>query len=119
MGSPEVLMLIFLFFSIAIPIIIFLTGRHRERMAMIEKGLSGEMVKAFSSRPVRHDPLLSLKWGLLFLMGGLGVLTGNYLQNTWHVNDGAVVGVVVLFVGIGLVGFYFLAGRNGASGSGS
>ena len=89
-----------------------LSSRNRERMAMIEKGLSSDEIKAMYARDVKRDPLQSLKWGILFVLGGVALMLGNYLHDAYNVDEGVVVGMVILFVGIGLVAFYGIAAKR-------
>ena len=81
-------------------------------MAMIEKGLSSEEIKAMYTRDVSRDPLSSLKWGLLFVLAGMALLLGNFLHEHYLVEEGVMVGLVCLFVGIGLVIFYSIASKK-------
>lgn len=115
MGAEEVLVPITLFMSTAVVFVIWLITRHRERVSMIEKGLSSEEIKAMYQRgikDVKRDPLSSLKWGLLFLLAGVAILLGNYLHVQFNVDEGAIFGLVCLFVGIGLVVFYSIASKK-------
>ena len=113
MRSDEVVIPIFFFASIAVTLILWLTQRHRERMTMIEKGLSSEEIKALYTRgEIRRNPLSSLKWGILFVLAGLAVLVGNFLHRQYDVEDSVVLGMVILFIGIGLVIFYMIAGKK-------
>ena len=99
-------------FAVATVFISHIVAKHRERTMMIEKGLTSEEMKALYTRDVRRDPLSALKWGLLFVLGGLAVLIGVYLRDTYFANDGVIVGMVCLFVGIGLVIFYTIAAKK-------
>ena len=113
MQPHEVAVPIVLFSAIAAVFFIWITGRHRERMSMIEKGLSSDEIKALYSRDVKRDPLNSLKWGLLFLLTGVAVMTGNFLHHQFEVEEGPVmIGTICLFVGIGLVLFYGIASKK-------
>ena len=112
MHGEEVLVPLMFLMAAAIVFILYLTTRHRERMSMIEKGLGSEEIKALYSRDRRHNPLNSLKWGILFVLGGVAVMLGNFLHDTYYVNGGVIVGMVCLFVGIGLVAFYSIASKK-------
>jgi len=99
MSPEEVLVPITFFLSIAVISIIALINRHREKMTIIEKGLSVDTVKALYARKEwRHDPLASLKWGLIFVLAGVSILLGNYLHVQFNVEEGAIIGLVCLFV---------------------
>ncbi|HTK82175.1 MAG TPA: DUF6249 domain-containing protein [Bacteroidota bacterium] len=112
MNGPEVLVPILSVVATAWVLITFFTSRNRERMAMIEKGLSSDEIKALYARDVKRDPLQSLKWGILFVLAGIALMLGNYLHDAYAVDGGVVVGMVILFVGIGLVAFYTIASKR-------
>ena len=112
MHGEEVLVPIVTVMSLAVVFILYFTTRHRERMAMVEKGLGSEEIKALYTRDRRHNPLNSLKWGILFVLGGVAVMVGNFLHDTYFVDGGVIVGMVCLFVGIGLVIFYSVASKK-------
>ena len=108
--------------EVAIPIIFFLTigaviltwvvNRHRERMAMVEKGMTSDDIKALYNKSVQRDPLNSLKWGILFVLGGVAVMFGTFLVERFDVQPPVVIGMVCLFVGVGLVLFYSIASKK-------
>ncbi|MBI4548803.1 MAG: hypothetical protein HY707_12545 [Ignavibacteriae bacterium] len=112
MDQFEFVIPIFLFTCTAAVLIVWLLVRHRERMNMVEKGLSAEDIKAMYARDIKRDPLSSLKWGMLFVLGGLAVMLGNFLVQRYDVEPGIVIGMVILFVGIGLVLFYTIATKK-------
>lgn len=112
MGAEEVLIPITMFMSAAAVLIIWLVTRHRERVSMIEKGLTSEEIKAMYHREIKRDPLASLKWGLMAVLAGVAILLGNYLHVQFNVDEGAIFGLVLLFVGIGLVMFYSIASKK-------
>jgi len=93
-------------------IIVWISTRHRERMSMIEKGMSSEDIKALYMRQVTRDPLGSLKWGILLLMGGAAALLANFMHDRFGMDEGAGVGMVVLGVGVGLVVYYLIASKK-------
>ncbi|MDI6766822.1 MAG: hypothetical protein QME52_08380 [Bacteroidota bacterium] len=57
MGAEEVLIPITMFLSVGAVFIIWIVTRHRERITMIEKGLTSDEIKAMYHREVRRDPL--------------------------------------------------------------
>ena len=103
---------IFFFACTATVWIVWLLVRHRERINMVEKGMSSEDIKALYSRQIYRDPLSSLKWGMLFVFGGVAVLFGNFLVERYDVQPPVILGMVILFVGIALVLFYTLAAKR-------
>ncbi|MCE1163821.1 MAG: DUF6249 domain-containing protein [Bacteroidetes bacterium] len=89
--------------------------KHRERMRLIEKGISPEEARkyftAVEKRP--RGSLGALKWGIILLFLGIGIFTANVLEQVYEFNDGISFGTVVLFLGLGFIIYYFLArGRN-------
>lgn len=104
---------VFLFLSAALVIAIFVWTRHRERMSLIEKGTSQAEITALFAKSVRPaNPLSSLKWGIFFIMVGLAVLIGVWLEQTYMVNDGVIPGLMALLGGAGLLLFHAIAGRK-------
>ena len=91
----------------------FLSSRHKERMAMIEKGVSPADFKSTSFRDIfRPNPLSSLKWGMLAMFVGVGILVATWLDRMWYMADSVYPASMLLFGGIGLVLFYFIASRK-------
>jgi|ERR1041385_2145176 Na+/melibiose symporter-like transporter len=112
MQPHEVMIPIILFLTIGAIFLMWIISRHRERMVMVEKGMSSEDIKALYSKTVQRDPLSSLKWGILFVLGGVAVMFGNFLVERFNVQPPVVIGMVCLFVGIGLVLFYTIASKK-------
>jgi len=115
MRSDDFLIPIAFFIFLGAVILTAITSRHRERMAIVEKGLSSEDIKALYSRSTERNHLGSLKWGILFILGGAAILLGNFLHVQYNVEEGVIIGMVTLFVGIGLVLFYAIAGKKSAT----
>jgi hypothetical protein len=112
MNAEEFLIPITFFISVAVVIVVGLLTRHKERVTMIEKGLSSDEIKAYRVRDIRRDPFSSLKWGLMFLLAGIAIMLGNFLHVRYNVDEGVIVGLVCFFVGIGLVTFYVVASKH-------
>ena len=98
-------------FTFGIPgIIIFwaLHNKHKERMRLIEKGLSSEEVreyfKGFNARS-GPNPYSSLKWGILFTMVGIGIFLGIILEAAGF-TDSLVPVMILLFAGLGFIIYY-------------
>jgi hypothetical protein len=104
------------FLSITLIIGTYLLTRHRERIQMIEKGMTAEEIRSMIQfGGFKTDPLSSLKWGMVFIGVGLAVVTGIWLHNAYMIDEGVMPGLIALFGGIGLVVFYFIAGRKAGS----
>lgn len=112
MRGAEFLVPIFLFLSVAAVFIVAITTKHRERMMMVEKGLSTEDIKALYAKSTRRDPLTSLKWGILAVFVGLGLLIGNVLDEYFGVNAGVIAGAITIFAGAGLLLYYRIASKR-------
>lgn len=101
-----------MFLSVAAVFIIWIVTRHRERVTMIEKGLTNDEIKAMYHREIKRDPLASLKWGILFVLAGVAIVLGNFLHAQYNTDEGVIIGLLCLFVGIGLVLFYSIASKK-------
>lgn len=90
---------------------VFFTNRNKERMALIEKGAdaslfnTGKEVSSFFcwSR-------FSLKFGLLMIGIGIGIIVGAIFESFGIFNDEGVcyASMVFIFGGLGLVSFYLI-----------
>lgn len=98
-------------FTFGIPgIIIFwwLYTKHRERMRLIEKGLTPEEVKAYfadtNTKP--RNPYSSLKWGILLTFLGIGIFLANLFEDLYDIEEGVMMGMIVLCAGLGFLVYY-------------
>lgn len=111
--NPEFLIPIFLFGGIAVVMYKYYDGRHRERMAMIEKGVNPAEFKGASwIQALKVNPLASLKWGLLALFVGIGVFVGRIVTLQYDMHDAAYLASMLVFGGIALIIFYAIASRK-------
>lgn len=120
MNSLEAVIPLFaIVFTFGIPgIIIFwhLYTKHRERMRLIEKGLSPDEVKAYFSgfntkAPRTTDSYRSLKFGIILFFAGMGIFIANLLEEKYNMPDGMTFGIVLLFIGLSFV-LYFIIAKN-------
>lgn len=98
-------------FTFGIPgILIFwwLYTKHREKMRLIEKGLTPEEVKAYfadtNTKP--RNPYSSLKFGILLTFLGIGIFLANLLEGMYDVEEGVMMGIIVLSAGLGFLVYY-------------
>lgn len=112
MQPHEVAIPIIFFLTIGVIILVALLIRHKERVTMMEKGMTSEDIKALYTRNTQRDPLNSLKWGIIFVLGGVAVMFGNFLVERFNVEPPIIIGMVCLFVGVGLVLFYSIASKK-------
>ncbi|HTY10180.1 MAG TPA: DUF6249 domain-containing protein [Bacteroidota bacterium] len=109
--------------GILVPIILFIVvgavvwkhieSRHMERIAIIDKGLNpADYKELYKHHAFTINPLSNLKWGLLAIFVGLGSLTAMYLYNAYRLEETIYPGVILVFGGVGLVVFYFIASKK-------
>lgn len=90
------------FFAMIVAIV-YLRQRRQERFLMIEKGIDAKMLD------VPKSSSHSLKWGILLVGLGLGMLIANALARTVYFRvEEAYFAMLFLFGGISLLLFYFL-----------
>lgn len=88
---------------------LMLTGRHRERMALIERGI----VPQEGARKANPNRFIALRNGILMASMALGALLGIAidcnltLETDW--NWLFVPTMIALLGGVGFVGYFFLA----------
>lgn len=81
---------------------LWITARHRERMAMIERGLDASI---FGQRP--DGKFKFLKWGFLCVGVGAGVVAGSILHGLFDMDEAAAIfSMVFLCGGMGMLYFY-------------
>ena len=87
--------------------IVYLSVRRKERMALIE---SGQDAKIFN---MESNASISLKFSLLMIGLGLGALVGYILEESTGMEEGiSYFSMILLFGGIGLMVYYFLARKK-------
>jgi hypothetical protein len=92
------------FASIVLIVYIYYTNRHKERMALIEKGLDAGIFR--SSRPVS---LLTFKIGFFFIGLGIGILIGNIIAATTTLEEEvAYFSMLFLFGGASLIVYHLM-----------
>jgi amino acid transporter len=94
----------------AIVAIVYLGNRKKERMAMLEKGVDPSIFL----NSVKNGSQ-SLKYGILLIGLGLGILVGKFLTYTEafrNEKEAAYFSAIFLFGGAALVFFYFMDKRR-------
>jgi hypothetical protein len=85
----------------------YYTTRNRERLALIEKNADASI---FKIEPVNIFKKFSIKLGMLFMGGGIGVLVGNILTVSTRLEEPvAYLSMIFVFAGAGLISSYFVA----------
>jgi hypothetical protein len=83
--------------------IVYILVRKKERLALIEKGVDASL---FDSRK-KASP--DLKWGMLFVGIGLGILLGKiFAEYTSLGEEAAMFSMICLFGGLSLMIFHFV-----------
>ena len=86
--------------------IVYLGVRHKERMALIKNGGNA------SSLETKSNILESLKWGMIFIGIGLGIIIGKIIaSNTSMEEEAAFFSMICLFGGVALMLYYIFANR--------
>lgn len=108
-----VIITLFVFTCIVIVVGGFILARHKERMSLIEKGMTIQDLRGELGGEKRYrNPLRSLMWGFVFVAIGLAVLVGMALSEWYHLDDGIFPALISLFGGIALVVFYAVARKR-------
>ena len=105
---PEVIIPISVFATIFGIVYLFFTTRHKERMAMIEKGMDLSLLskKSENSSPINF---WVIKLGLLMVGIATGVFLGSLASRSLLLNEEeAYPTMILLFGGLALIGSYFL-----------
>ena len=79
-----------------------------ERMAIIEKGLDPNFFKRD-----RNSPSPVLRWALLLIGAGIGLLVGYLLDEEFRMDDVGYFSMLMIFGGLGLVFAYMIEEKRG------
>ena len=112
--NGDVIVPIFLFGGAAAVLWKYFEGRHKERLAMIERGMNPGDLKTSAPRQLRKGSVLgNLKWGLLFVFAGVGLLVGQQLHYYFGFQE-EVAGFAGVFIagGLALIVFYLIASKK-------
>ena len=103
----EILVPIALFAMIFGIVYVVSSSHHKQTMALIEKGADPALFrKQFSKHTI-------LKYGLLFIGVGVGILLGNVLESMLGVpEETAYFSMILLFGGLGLIAAYIIEGKQ-------
>ncbi|HOF54447.1 MAG TPA: hypothetical protein PLD74_01565 [Prolixibacteraceae bacterium] len=108
--EPIVISVSFFLTVFAIVYVIFST-RHKERMAMIEKGADPRLFKR-EPRTFKTNEYLTFKWGLFMIGSAIGILAGALLELYSEFPSGACYfSMILIFGGLALVASYLLRGK--------
>lgn len=83
--------------------IVYIVVRRKERLAMIEKGADPSIFERGSKAPT------SLKWGMLFVGIGVGILLGKiFAAYSCLGEEASMFSMICLFGGLSLVIYHFV-----------
>lgn len=86
--------------------IVYISLRHKERMSLIKSGGNA------SNLDRKGNILGSLKWGMIFIGIGLGIIVGKIIaSSTTMEEEAAFFSMICLFGGIALMIYYIIANR--------
>lgn len=85
---------------------LYLSARHKERMALIEKGAEASIFKTGTPRP--SGKYWTLRIGMFFAGLAIGTLIGFLLTKAGVVEPVAYLSMIFLWGGLGLILFYII-----------
>ncbi|MFK7932463.1 MAG: DUF6249 domain-containing protein [Saprospiraceae bacterium] len=95
------------FSCIFLLIYLFFTGRHKQRMALIEHGKNADIF--YSSQD--SERYRSLKWGIVGVMIGVGLMFSDWVDE-WLGEPLAIVSMTLIWGGMGLIFYYIFITRK-------
>ncbi len=105
MEISPILIPIFAIIGGVIMVVLLLIFNNKERMAMIEKGLTPSVPTATP----KTTPPSTLRFALLAIGAGLGLLIASFLETVAHMDEDVVFpAMILIFGGLGLLGSYVI-----------
>jgi hypothetical protein len=109
--ATEIIGTIGFFITMIIFIVTFFKTRHTERMALINSGRTAKVFQGNDS-----DTNQALKFGLILLSVGLGLLVGMIFDSIFDTEPAAVFVCILIFGGISLIFYHsYINGKNKAT----
>ena len=114
-----------IFFTIGLPLFLvfwIVYTKHRERMRLIEKGMTPEEAKQYFKSPnkiIYRNQFSSLKWGIIIFSLGAGIFIAHILEDKFDMGDGITGGTILIFLGAGFLAYYMIVKSQITSGSDS
>jgi len=102
----EILVPIALFATVFGIVFIAISAKNKERLALIEKGADASIFKQANQSHGRYN---ALKWGLVVVGVGIGLIFGNIFEmNNIMDDEVAYFAMIFVFGGLGLLIYYLL-----------
>lgn len=93
----------------------YFSTRHKERIALIEKGTDASVFYPDASSTNKRGKFFSLQIGMLAIGIGLGIIMGDILHTYLHLKEEvAYNGMIFLFGGMSLIAFHIVNQRQKA-----
>ncbi len=109
MNAQEILIPLMVFSCIFGVVYLFVTSRHRERMALIEKGADASIFHS-GTAPGKTSRFMVLNIALTCMGVGLGIVAAIAMYNTTG-NDAVYPACIFFMAGAGLFASYLLNAR--------
>ncbi|MBK8700111.1 MAG: hypothetical protein IPN29_11505 [Saprospiraceae bacterium] len=105
--ASEIIATIGFFTTLMVLGTIYLRNRHRERLALIQYGKDSSI---FSGKDRKNS---TLKFGLLFMSVGAGLLIGIFLDSVFNTEPACTFACIFIFGGFSLIFYHqYLNGRS-------
>lgn len=110
MNGEELIVAVTFFMAIGFLMWKWLDSRHKQRMAIVERG----MLPADFENALRRagSPLPTLKWGLLAIFVGTGLLIGIIMNLTLRVDEAITPVLALIMGGVALLVYYRVAEKK-------
>ncbi|MFY0625475.1 MAG: hypothetical protein JXR07_04215 [Reichenbachiella sp.] len=102
----EIVVPVVLFLSVAAVLIVYRKFANEERLALIDKGSDAKIFQSDSNAKP------ALRFSLLLIGAGLGILMGNILSGMFREEEAAYFSMIFLFGGFGLLTAYFIEKKS-------
>lgn len=85
---------------------LYITTRHKQRLALIEKGADASIFGMGTNG--KSGKYWTIRTGLFLIGIGIGVLMGNVCANAGLVDPVAYISMIFIFGGLGLILFHLI-----------
>jgi hypothetical protein len=82
------------------------------RRKLVDKGLVSEQATNILKSDYTENKYVGLKWGLIILFGGIGLIVINFLPSQFDHESSMPYGIFCVSVSIGFLVYYFMVNRD-------